>query len=429
MFLRILFTSSIPWALLLLACWPTSSQRLAIGQDEIKTTTNPPAAGSAEAIDSIALGQVSEWEEAAFTLRKHLKEMRLLAIKYHLSDTPAQSKPLAKDWIKMLAVGRKLHQQMIDTAVKEYLKDKTGESKAGEMLYYVALRSTHADRFEGMWEVAKALKEQGHTGEQLDFCVGFAAVAQGEFAFAKPFLENTQKGIEKSAKTLMEAKDVGKEERESVGKKMMELYSLCSDLMMVEKQEQLWAEELKAREADAAGEPLPRVQIDTTKGEFVVELFENEAPKTVANFIELCEKGFYDGLPFHRVIEHFMVQGGCPNRDGSGGPGYTIRTELGENKHRNFFRGTLGMALSNAPDTGGSQFFICYLPRSHLNGQYVAFGRVIEGMDVLSDFTHINPDDKHDPHNGDSLPDEILSTRVLRKRAHEYKAERLVNPN
>ncbi len=123
-----------------------------------------------------------------------------------------------------------------------------------------------------------------------------------------------------------------------------------------------------------------------------------------------------------------MAQGGDPLRDGSGGPGYCIRTELDGKRDRGFFRGTLGMAMSQAPDSGGSQFFICYMSRPFLNGKYVAFGRVTKGMHVLSDFTRINPEEKSEEHEH-GLPDEIISTKVLRKRNHEYKPETLPDPN
>ena len=114
------------------------------------------------------------------------------------------------------------------------------------------------------------------------------------------------------------------------------------------------------------------------------ELYEDIAPKSVENFVELCEKGFYDGLIFHRVIPGFMIQGGCPDGTGMGGPGYSIPGEFSANGFKNDLkhsRGVLSMARSMNPNSAGSQFFIMVENAPHLDGQYAAFGKVTEGMD------------------------------------------------
>ena len=123
-------------------------------------------------------------------------------------------------------------------------------------------------------------------------------------------------------------------------------------------------------------------KIDTKHGTITLELFEKDAPGTVANFEKLAQKGFYDGLTFHRVIPDFMIQGGCPEGTGGGGPGYTIPCEVANNPNRHE-RGSLSMAKTAAPNTGGSQFFICHSPQSHLDGVHTVFGKVIEGIDVV----------------------------------------------
>lgn len=115
------------------------------------------------------------------------------------------------------------------------------------------------------------------------------------------------------------------------------------------------------------------------------ELYEDVAPKTVANFEKLANDGFYDGLIFHRVIPGFMIQGGCPNGTGTGGPGYTIPGEFTANGFKNDLkheRGVLSMARAMHPDSAGSQFFIMTSTSPHLDGQYASFGRVLEGMAV-----------------------------------------------
>ena len=121
-------------------------------------------------------------------------------------------------------------------------------------------------------------------------------------------------------------------------------------------------------------------------GKIKLELDAKSAPNTVKNFLYLASQGFYDGLTFHRVIDGFMIQGGCPDGTGMGGPGYSIRGEFAANGFANpirHTRGTISMARAMNPDSAGSQFFIMHRDAPHLDGQYAAFGRVVEGMDVV----------------------------------------------
>lgn len=120
---------------------------------------------------------------------------------------------------------------------------------------------------------------------------------------------------------------------------------------------------------------------NTTMGDFEIELFEDKAPKTTGNFIELVEKGFYDGLIFHRVIADFMIQGGCPNGMGTGGPGYEIEDEFHPDL-RHSGPGVLSMA-NRGPNTGGSQFFITLVKTPWLDGHHAVFGQVVKGMDIV----------------------------------------------
>ena len=182
-----------------------------------------------------------------------------------------------------------------------------------------------------------------------------------------------------------------------------------------------WEEEqaIRAKEDAATGDAqLPIVKLETSRGDIEILLLENEAPNTVANFISLVEKKFYDGLKFHRVIPSFMIQGGCPNSReniesaGSGGPGYTIACECYEPNARRHFAGSLSMAHAGK-DTGGSQFFLTHLPTPHLNvepgkdgGSHTVFGRVIKGMDIVLSV---------------EKGDEIKTATVVRKRNHDYK--------
>jgi cyclophilin family peptidyl-prolyl cis-trans isomerase len=206
------------------------------------------------------------------------------------------------------------------------------------------------------------------------------------------------------------------------------------------KEKEYWDAEKALRDAEekAASDPakaLPRVSLKTSEGEVVVELFENEAPNTVANFISLVEKGgaggdgFYNGLAFHRVLPQFVIQGGCPKGDGTGGPGYQIPCECFEKNARRHFRGSLSMAHAGR-DTGGSQFFICLTSGDSVrnldpkftsddkpSGGHTVFGRVVSGFDVLTKIQRRNP---QRPQDQDVRPDQIEKATVLRKRSHPY---------
>lgn len=153
---------------------------------------------------------------------------------------------------------------------------------------------------------------------------------------------------------------------------------------------------------------LPKVEFETAKGKLVLTLFEDDCPNTVASFITLVEKGFYDGTVFHRVVPHFVVQGGDPDGTGSGGPGYSIKREA----TRLHFRGSIGMARSADPDSAGSQFYFCLSAATthHLDNGYCVFGRVSQGLEVMDALR---------------LGSKIIKARVLSKRAHEYKVEKL----
>lgn len=178
---------------------------------------------------------------------------------------------------------------------------------------------------------------------------------------------------------------------------------------------------------DASGKPLTTIE-STGREEVVVELFENEAPQTVANFIDLVSRKFYDGTRFHLVLPTITAAGGDPNSknadpsdDGLGGPGYVIADEFQSPRARKHFRSSLSM-VNTGPHTTGSQFFICLSPAPEMNGHFTVFGRVIEGQDAVDHITR-GLTTKGFRHSGRPIPgDLLLRAEVLRKRAHEYRA-------
>jgi cyclophilin family peptidyl-prolyl cis-trans isomerase len=196
----------------------------------------------------------------------------------------------------------------------------------------------------------------------------------------------------------------------------LEMTAFLTDLP---KRREVWGKEQELRKKEAEADDLPRVKLETSQGTIVVELFENEAPQTVANFISLVEAKKYDGTLFHRVMAGFMAQGGDPQGTGTGGPGYTIYDELEGDNYRRHFRGSLSMANTGQPNSGGSQFFLTFRATTHLDGKHTVFGRVIEGIEVLAKLQRRSAEGGH----ALDLPpaDKIDKAEVIRKRDHEYK--------
>lgn len=185
-----------------------------------------------------------------------------------------------------------------------------------------------------------------------------------------------------------------------------------------------YGQELQIREKEKQADDLPRVEIVTSGGKMVIELFENEAPETVANFISLVEAGHYENAIFHRVIPNFMAQcGGVTEHNSPKRIDYTINDEFKNANFRRHFSGSLSMANASKPNSGQAQFFITLAPTPFLDGKHTVFGTVIEGAATYQRIalTH-NLSEKNDAEPIDSaVPDKILSAKVLRKRDHAYQ--------
>lgn len=153
--------------------------------------------------------------------------------------------------------------------------------------------------------------------------------------------------------------------------------------------------------------PIVSIEMNNNKN-IKIELYPDIAPNTVKNFVSLVNKGFYNGIIFHRVIPGFMIQGGCPNGNGMGGPGYSIKGEFKTNGFNNELKhteGVLSMARTMQPNSAGSQFFIMVDDAPHLDGQYAAFGKVIEGLDVVKEIVSVDRDFRDKP-----LEDQVMKT-------------------
>ena len=325
--------------------------------------------------------KLNEWKEI-------LKEMRKIQATY-TSVEADEAAEIRRRWPELIAKGESMISELRDAGTKAYVASPGVDRDLERFLVKVLNDDVAHDRYEGAAHTARALLANGCDVKALLSIAGVSAFATNDFDTAEEYLQQAQ-----AAGVLS---DTGR-----------------NFLGLLPKYKQLWAEEKQLREQEAAEtdpeKQLPRVKVTTSVGELVIELFENEAPGAVGNFVNLVEKGFYDGLSFHRVLPGFMAQGGCPLGNGQGGPGYNIACECYEPNHRQHFRGTLSMAHAGR-DTGGSQFFLTFVPTDHLNGKHTAFGRVIEGMDVLGKIRRIEPGGTKK-----EAPDKIVKMEVTRKR-------------
>jgi cyclophilin family peptidyl-prolyl cis-trans isomerase len=277
-----------------------------------------------------------------------------------------------------------------------YKAEPNKDERVTSVMLGIARDQITEDHYEDALATLKLLKDNKCDKKELACLTGVAAYCLNDFDTAE--------------KELTAANENGS----------LVILPMASDFLAdCEVAKKAWKEEQGLLEAEAKADDLPKVKIETNKGVIVIELFENEAPDTVGNFISLVEKKFYDGLTFHRVLGTFMAQAGCPHGDGSGGPGYTIFCETDKPNHRKHFRGTLSMAKKEAKDTGGSQFFLTFRRTGHLDGKHTVFGRVVEGLDILEKIQRRSPAGAGQP-----KADFIVKAEVIRKRDHAYEPKK-----
>lgn len=357
----------------------------------VAPAADAPAADAPGAVAAAADPAQAHGEfEAKFAAWKEaLKQLRTWRHEYQLADAAGRT-ALEQQWQAKLAEVNALLPELVAAATRAYAAAPNEDRELTTFLVKVLQDDVERDRYDAAGELATVLLDKGCDQPQVIRAAGITF-------FALNNLDRTIELLDKAKSIDMSSEDLAKLRKE------------------VDDYQEYWKREQALRQAEAAANDLPRVKLTTTKGDITVELFENEAPETVGNFISLVKQGFYDGLTFHRVIGGFMAQAGCPVGDGSGGPGYTIYDESQKPEARMHFRGSLSMAKTAAPNSGGSQFFLCFRPVAHLNKQHTVFGRVIEGMDVLEKLQRRDPDEQNLPE-----PDRILKAVVLRDRGHEY---------
>jgi cyclophilin family peptidyl-prolyl cis-trans isomerase len=343
---------------------------------------------------------VTEFDKVFGQWKELLAKLQDLRAKYIATPRKGGLRaPIKMEYDELVKQGDTLEPKIIKAAEAAFAavgndRPEIGKFLASQLKYYV-----EHDNYEPAVPIARALIDNQYSNPRAYDYGGLAAYMTEGFDDAATWLKEGDK------QNLL-----GPLSKQS--------------LVHIDQAREKWDEEAAIREKEKQADDLPRVLLKTSQGDITVELFENEAPNTVANFISLIEKKFYDGVTFHRVIPHFMAQGGDPEGTGSGGPGYNIPDETDNPKYRRHFRGSLSMANTGQPNTGGSQFFLCFVPTDHLDGKHTVFGRVIDGIDVLARIkrTEAEPD-KQDQNFVAPSPkelDRIVEATVVRKRKHEY---------
>lgn len=398
---------------------------LVVALGEASAPAQQEAAKAPEAAPPASVTPAAAQAQAAFTkkldeYKSAVRDIEQLRIKYQTAD-PAIRQKINAELTGQVAQAQSLINALVEAALAAYHAAPNNDPQITTLLNAVARYDTigrpvegaenqidGGDQYERALPIIKALIDGGNADRNM-YLLGFiAAFATADYDLAQKYLEQAQ-----TAKPV----DEKGADRDPTHASMIGLVTkFATDL---DQYRELWAKESAIRAAEAKADNLPRVKLTTTKGEITLELFENEAPQSVANFLTLVKQGFYNGSPFHRVLPGFMAQGGAKTDRGDGGPGYTIRCECYEPNARMHFRGSLSMAHAGR-DTGNSQFFLTFIPTSHLNGKHTVFGRVIDGMEVLGDLQRRNPQEPNQP-----PPDKILKAEVLRDRGHEYKFDKL----
>ena len=355
----------------------------------------PEPLTEASAASSQAGPAAAAFDETFANWKALLKDLRDMKLEAQIADDEKLAE-LQTQWDAKILAGREMEPKLREAALAAYQESPNEDRELVRYLITVIADLLRADDYRSAQELVSVLVDNQCAEKEIDDLAGIAAFGSNNYEVAE---ERLKKADESGTISSQGSKFLGQ----------------VTDCKLN------WEKELEVQSAETAKNDLPRVQLETDAGDIVLELFENEAPETVGNFISLVEKGFYNGLGFHRVLEAFMAQGGCPNGDGSGSPGYNIYCECGREDFRKHFAGSLSMAKQPAKNTGGAQFFITFVSTPFLDGEHTVFGRVIEGWDVLPKIV------KRDPAGAPPFPDatKIVKATVLRKREHEYRPNKV----
>lgn len=346
---------------------------------------------------------LDDFNRAIDNLRKITAERNAAGLKYSMG-TREESEHYRQFWDAAVAKGL-VELEALENASLELLRSggEVPEMALG-VLVRMQRRTLRDGKYGKSYEIGKLLLAR--LPDMLEVKAWFAAAAIGTDHFEDA--EKYQSSIETFTKSLP--------------LEILELFKKLPEL------KQKFAVEKEIRLAEAQIDDLPRVVLKTTKGRIELELFENQAPETVGNFIHLVERGFYDDLLFHRVISAFMAQGGGMNANMSSREvDYTIFDECGRKDARNHFYGSLSMVKAPFANSAQNQFFLTFVPTPHLDGTHTVFGRVISGFDAMESLTRTQriDEEKGEEDIANAVPDKIISASVVRKRDHEYRPRKV----
>ncbi len=356
---------------------------------------------AADDTSPLAKDYMTAFEGFRESLKKTILVMNRMSVAFDIS--PEEVDALQSSWSDSLRDSHAARQAWIEKGTEIYLSDPMKYENIGPALKEMLLYDFSANRFDP-WKVpvTEFLKlDDSDLSEELIFKLMLTSLAINEYDTAIKWGER--------------------------------LHSLNPELgqqnefvKSIPELKQEWERELEFRKRDAEKNDNPRVEFVTSKGRLEIELFEDDAPQAVANFIYLIERGYYNRKGFFRVEHLSVVQTGCEKGDGSGDAGYTIASDANPMNYRPHLRGSLGVALGGGsgdqPDlnSGSSQFYIPVMPLDHLNKTYTVFGRIVEGIENIGLLRQMNLADSKEKEEG-KQPDFIISAKVLKKRDHEYK--------
>lgn len=345
----------------------------------------------------------AEYRQAVADFQKATAEFADAHARIEFRLTEELSDPAREKWLEAL---KQSFQQMVlwrNKGAELYTSDPVKYESVGLMLREMLISDGKLDRLDRWTYGAKALLAGGKlVDEEVLLYAGYTGFVECDFELA--------------TQAWSKLAEAGKlPEQESI---------ILAQIPTIAK---TWEEELLRLQADQAKNN-PRVEILTSKGVMEIELFEDDAPESVSNFIYLVESGYYNRKPIYLVKQHWMAFTGCEKGDGKGTAGYSIRSEAQAKTHRNHFRGSLALPIgintqTNQidPDSGGSQFYFTFLPLPILDGKHTVFGRVVGGIETLGFFKVVNLTDEEERKDPNTRADTIVRARVLSKRDHEYK--------
>jgi cyclophilin family peptidyl-prolyl cis-trans isomerase len=382
---------------------------------------NSASAQATETTETTSVAEAKvEFEQRFAEYQDSIRAIEELRTDYQSAGVSGR-KTINHQLVEKLKIAKGQLDAMVAAAVEAYRLGPQDNPQLAELLLAVAKHYAAGDEsppksgnfgggdnYEKALPIIELLLANGSKDKRLPAWGFLAAFATNDYDLAEKYLEQA-----KTSGSFADPSTV----TDPVDKAI--LGNVMQYAAVIPEYRKLWAQEQATRAVEAKADDLPRVRLSTTKGDIVIELFENEAPQAVANFLTLTKSGFYDDVSFHRVLPVFMAQGGDPEGTGSGGPGYSIRCECYEPNARHHFRGSLSMAHAGR-DTGGSQFFLTFVPTTHLDGKHTVFGRVIEGIEVLGELQKRDPQASNPPQ-----PDRIIKAEVVRDRGHEYNFEKL----